>query len=119
MRMTGLHALADRVVFAVLGGWEARRHADSGHLHEYFASRGFLHLQLWHPCAGVSILTPSRLTRDRFEICREGTRIAVRAWKDVVGHLPDLALPGSAEITALCRWTVERDAAAAAAAVGI
>lgn len=113
----GLHALAERETFAVLGDWEVRRHIEEQGHHVYFASRGFLHLQLWHPTARVSILTPSRLTHDRFEIWRDGVRIAVRTWDDVAAALPDLAMPGRSELAALCWWTVVRDEAEARDAI--
>lgn len=105
----GLHALAERETFARLGEWEVRRHAERAAQHTYFAPRGFLHLQLWHPSARVSILTPSRLTHGRFEIWRDGIRIAVRAWNDVTARLVDLEVPSASEVAALCRWTVVRD----------
>lgn len=111
--MIGLHARTERVQFAAFGDWEVWRHPEGQSAHRYFSSRGFLHLQLWHPTAHVSILTPSRLTRDRFEIWRHGIRIAVRSWDDVAGRLPDLTVPGATEVAALCWWTVVRDETAA------
>lgn len=113
----GLHSLADRITFATLGEWEVRRHPEAAAMHGYFASRGLLHLQLWHPIASVSILTPSRLTHDRFEVWRGGVRISVRWWEEVVEVIPDLPLPGTSEITALCNWTVVRDAVRATSPV--
>lgn len=109
----GIHALVEREPFAALGIWQVRSHVRGGDQHVYFAPRGFLHLQLWHPIARVSILTPSRLTNDRFEIWREGVRIGVRVWDDLARHLPDLPLPGGTEVAALCWWTVVRDETAA------
>jgi hypothetical protein len=107
--MIGLHGVGERVAFAQLGAWQVKRHAESAEPHAYFASRGFLHLQLWHPEAQVSILTPSRFTHGRFEIWRDWARIAVRDWGDVIRRLSDLALPTAVEINALVRWTVIRD----------
>lgn len=111
--MMGLHALAERVAFAALGEWEVRRHPESKAQHAYFAPRGFLHLQLWHSRARVSVLTPSRLTNDRFEIWRDGIRIVVRCWGDVVAHLADVTMPGAIEVEALWTWAVARDEASA------
>jgi hypothetical protein len=48
-----------------LGAWEARLFGSR--MFEYFASRDLWHMQLWHPESGVSVLTPSRLTRGRYE----------------------------------------------------
>ncbi|NVB78872.1 MAG: hypothetical protein HOV81_10790 [Kofleriaceae bacterium] len=119
--LMAMHAPSERVVAARLGTWEVRRHAETGARHGYFATRGLLHLQLWHPAARVSILTPSRLTNDRFEVWRDGVRFAVRAWSEVAEILSDLALPdgervalpGGAEVAALHAWMIVRDAVAA------
>lgn len=119
--LMGMHAPSERVIAARLGAWEVRCHGKAGAQHSYFATRGLLHMQLWHPTARVSILTPSRLTNDRFEIRRDGVRIAVRAWTEVAALLADLtlpdgervALPGGAEVAALHAWMVVRDAVAA------
>ena len=108
-----LHAPVERIVVARLGDWELRRHSDSSPQHRYFAARGFLHLQLWQPIAQVSVLTPSRLTNDRFEIWRDGIRIAVRDWKEVAARLSDLALPSGSEVAALHTWMIVRDAVSA------
>ena len=48
-----------------LGDWEVR--VFTGPKFDYFAPRGFWHLQLWDPIARLSILTPSRLTRGLYE----------------------------------------------------
>ena len=109
----GLHSLVERQRFATLGEWEVRRHLETGGQHAYFAPRGFLHLQLWHASAEVSILTPSQLTNDRFEIWRDGLRIRVGTWHEVVAHLPGLALPCATELATLWLWTVVRDETAA------
>ncbi len=105
----GLHAPGERETFATLGDWEVKRHAESQGHHAYFASRGFLHLQLWHADARVSILTPSRLTNGRFEIWREGVRISVRTWDEVASRLAELAMPSGTEVAAMYAWTVVRD----------
>ena len=79
-------------------------------MHSYFAPRGLLHLQLWHPAARVSVLTPSRLTCDRYEV------FPVRGWKLAMDDLASLErvcrdllrveLPGLARIVAIQRWFV-------------
>ena len=113
MSALGLHSIVERPLFAALGEWEVRRHLETGREHAYFTSRGFLHLQLWHDAARVSILTPSRLTGDRFEIWRDGIRIRVGSWAEVVARLSGLALPRANEIATLWLWTVVRDETAA------
>ena len=49
-------------------GWEIRIFPEGDRKAEYFAPRGFLHAQLWHPASRVSVLTPSRLTGGLFEL---------------------------------------------------
>ncbi len=116
-----LHAPIERVVVGRIGAWEVRWHDEASAHHGYFATHGLLHLQLWHPGARVSVLTPSPLTNERFEIWRDGLRIAVRTWAEVAAHLGDLTmssgasvpLPGGAEVAALHTWMIVRDAVAA------
>lgn len=59
------HNPVERELAMRVGAWEVR--VFGGRKLEYFVSRGFWHLQLWHPDAGISILTPSRLTRGLYE----------------------------------------------------
>ncbi|WP_437500095.1 hypothetical protein [Sorangium sp. So ce1099] len=59
------HDPREREVALVVAGWEVR--LFGGRKFEYFVTRGFWHLQLWHPEARVSVLTPSRLTRGLYE----------------------------------------------------
>tara|TARA_Y100000588_G_scaffold347732_1_gene396771 strand:+ start:41 stop:523 length:483 start_codon:yes stop_codon:yes gene_type:complete len=47
--------------------WEVRIFDPSGPFHVYFVGQGLLHLQLWNAFHRVSILTPSRRTRQNFE----------------------------------------------------
>ncbi|MEN0065533.1 MAG: hypothetical protein AAGA48_25540 [Myxococcota bacterium] len=49
-------------------GWEVWGHALNSPRHAYFAPRGMLHLQWWLPTRQVSVITPSRLTDDKFEV---------------------------------------------------
>ena len=53
----------DRVM--MLGEWEVRLFGDR--IYEYFRDRGLWHVQLWHPGRRISLLSPSRLTRGRWE----------------------------------------------------
>ena len=104
-----LHAPAQRVAIAQLGAWQVRRYDRSGERYRYFVTRGMLHLQLWNSAARISVLTPSMLTGGRFEIWRDGMRIAVRTWAEVAEHLADEAPPNGAELAALQVWLVVRD----------
>lgn len=49
------------------GHWEVRVFDPAGKFHHYFALRALLHVQLWNPFFGVSILSPSRLTGFNYE----------------------------------------------------
>lgn len=60
------HDPRERSVVLHLGAWEVRTFA--GRFLEYFAPRGFLHVQYWHADLGISILSPSRLTGARYEV---------------------------------------------------
>lgn len=50
----------------VAGEWEVRLFTDVRF--GYFVKRGLWHVQLWHPRARVSVLTPSRLTLGAYEL---------------------------------------------------
>jgi hypothetical protein len=60
------HDPSERELAHVLGDWEVRIFGDRKF--SYFVERGLWHVQLWHPAARVSVLTPSRLTRDAYEV---------------------------------------------------
>ena len=70
-----LHDPNDRVLVGCHGPWEVRVHARNSARHHYFAPRGFLHVQFWHPERGISVLTQSALTAGRFEVCSPGRRL--------------------------------------------
>lgn len=53
---------------AAFGHWEVRIFDPAGQFHHYFALRALLHVQFWQPFFGVSILSPSRLTRFNYEL---------------------------------------------------
>jgi hypothetical protein len=59
------HDPRERELALVTDGWEVRLFAGSKF--QYFVTRGFWHLQLWHPRERVSVLTPSRLTCGFYE----------------------------------------------------
>jgi hypothetical protein len=62
------HDPRERAAVASIDGWEIRIFPEGDRRAEYFTPRGFLHAQLWHPQARVSVLTPSRLTGGLFEL---------------------------------------------------
>jgi hypothetical protein len=64
-------------------GWEIRVYPWNDIRHRTFAGKGMLHLQLWCPSAGVSILTPSQLTDSRYELWINGDRFRLCCMKSV------------------------------------
>ncbi|MEM7541133.1 MAG: hypothetical protein AAF384_06040 [Pseudomonadota bacterium] len=55
--------------------WEVRVFDPAGIFHHYFCNREMLHIQLWQPHYGISVLTPSRNTGCNFEA------FPIRDWK--------------------------------------
>lgn len=106
------HDPSERVLAGESHGWQVRVLSPMGPKHSYFASRGFLHVQLWQPRLGISVLTPSRLTEDRFEA------FPVRGWKcrppdydalrQVVAEEHGVLVPPWPVLRALERWFVRR-----------
>lgn len=93
------HDPRERSVVLHLGAWEVRTFA--GRFLEYFAPRGFLHVQYWHAELGISILSPSRLTRARYEV--SGTdmcKMHFLSWGEVrtyVRGMCDVEVPSEIE----------------------
>jgi hypothetical protein len=104
------HDPRERVEIARLGEWEVRSFRSDGVKHRYFAPRGMLHLQLWHPAAGISLLTPSRLTLQRYEVYPIGewkfAHASLRSIRGIVRSTHGIELPVAAAIRALERWHV-------------
>jgi len=48
--------------------WEVRIFSPHDTQHSNLTQKGFVHLQLWHPRWKVSVLTPSRLTGNFYEL---------------------------------------------------
>ncbi len=84
-----------------------------GSTHRYFATRDLLHLQLWHPEACVSLLTPSRLTAHAYEL------FPIDGWKRAVGSAEaarrlaryelGVELPSPLRLAALIEWYVRSE----------
>jgi len=64
-------------------GWEIRTFAWNTQKHRFFAGQGMLHLQLWAPTVDVSILTPSRLTDEMYDLWVGGKRIRLGCFRGV------------------------------------
>lgn len=70
-----LHNPDDRIALAGLDhGWQVRAFAPNDQRFVYCVPRGMFHLQLWHERDAISILTPSRLTCEQFELWLGETR---------------------------------------------
>jgi len=103
------HDPRERDEIARVGAWQVRQFSPGDAKLAYFTSRGFLHVQLWHAGAGISVLTPSRLTAGRFEAWLPGgQRPASYAWRDLMPHLDPVVIPTPAEVRAVERWFVAR-----------
>ena len=82
------------------------------HKFQYFVRQGFWHLQLWHAEAHVSVLTPSKLTCELYEV------FPIAGWKARASKYRELAqiieeehgleLPREMELLELERALVQR-----------
>ena len=102
------HDPTEREVVSYLGDWQVRQFPESDSKLAYFTGRGFLHVQLWHPGRGVSVLTPSRLTGGRFDVWTDDGRMSLPHWNAVRQAIAEVATPGPVEVEALERWFVLR-----------
>ncbi|WP_394843325.1 hypothetical protein LZC95_40530 [Pendulispora brunnea] len=103
------HDPRERDLAMVLEGWEVR--LFGGRKFQYFVTRGFWHLQLWHPEARISVLTPSRLTQGFYET------FPVANWKaqapdykslvQLVTGMHEIRLPNYGEVARLEKALVD------------
>jgi hypothetical protein len=104
------HDPRERVSLCHMDGWEVLAFRVGGVKHNYFAPRGMLHLQLWHAHSGVSVLTPSRLTLQRYEAYPiadwKFAHASLRSVRGLVRSTHGVELPVDAAIRALERWHV-------------
>ena len=84
-----LHDPMQRALVFDSGCWQFRAFAWNDPKHRYFAPRGMLHLQLWHPARRLSILTPSRLTEGAWEACIDGERLRYGCYPGGARYLCD------------------------------
>ncbi len=91
------HDPRERTCVGHIDQWEVRIIRQSEPRHHYFAKRSLLHIQLWHPHLHISILTPSRLTANYYEMFPiQGKKIPVCCLNTVNNllqeyyHLPSL-----------------------------
>src|SRR5262245_7985164 len=107
------HDPSERALLCRVGAWEVRAFPPSDAKHAYFATRELLHLQLWHPAAGVSVLTPSRLTAGTFELFPvDGWKCAVRSAEEarrLARYAHGVELPTPLRLAALIEWYVRAE----------
>jgi hypothetical protein len=105
-----LHAPDDREFLTRADGWEVRVFGERDARYAYFARKQMLHLQLLHRAFGVSVLTPSKLTGDRWELHVEHaprSRFATRAEIErVLQHVFAARLPNPVTLAGLEFWFV-------------
>lgn len=97
----------ERGLVARIGAWEVRRFEPEDLKFGYFLARGFLHLQLWHPEAPASVLTPSRLTGGFFEVFPiDGwkARVTAGVLHRIVARELGVRLPSLTRIAAATEW---------------
>lgn len=105
------HDPRERVRLFEVGGWEVRDFPEADPKRRFFARKGLLHLQLWHPQAWFSVLTPSLLTRGEFELFPvsggvfRGTYLAAQG---AVLRETGVKLPGPTRVYALHQWFLEK-----------
>jgi hypothetical protein len=104
------HDPDDRVLLAMLAGWELRDFAADSDFARFFARHGLAHRQLLARAEGVSILTPSTLTNGEFECCdRDGSRLRERSettLRAVVLARYGASLPEGVHLRSLARWAL-------------
>ncbi len=104
------HDPRERTAVATILGWEIRIFPEDERKAEYFAPRGFLHAQLWHPAARVSVLTPSLLTGGLFEMFPyQGWKAPVSdpsLLRALVTETHDVPFPSLRRLAAIIEWYV-------------
>lgn len=105
-----LHDPSDRVAIGALDhGWQVRAFAPNDRRFVYCVPRRMFHLQLWHEGGQISVITPSRLTCERFELQLEGARYHFAAFGHVATFLrrAGYAPPDASEVARRIRSDVD------------
>lgn len=101
-----------RVTAGALAGWQVRVLTEDRRNTAHLAARGLLHVQLWHPVAGVSLITPSILTAGRYEAYPVGgwkyRPRDLEALRREIGREHPVTVPPAVVIRSIERWFVER-----------
>lgn len=102
-----LHDPKERRFVLRVRDWEIRALRRSAEDYGRIRRRGGMHVQLWHRPSRTSVLTPSSLTNNRFEVCRDGgSPVEVRPPKlhDLVEMIASVELPPMREIALMVEW---------------
>lgn len=106
------HNPAERVVVEEIAGWEARVVPRCEPTHKFLLQQELLQLQLWHPRARVSLLTPSPAIRG-CPVHSIGGWIVLNATETHVRNVVRLSFglrfPSKGHLEALVRWFVLRE----------
>lgn len=109
---TGIHDPAKRVVVLHMRDWELRAFSKEDPHYQTYAARALLHLQLYHPVARVSVLTPSHLTRGRLEVYPiKSRRVRLSSYwqlRDILVRYHGVEPPSPPVLAAAIRWFVVR-----------
>lgn len=107
------HDPRERVLATLIDGWEVRAFPPDDRKFQYFVTRGFLHVQLWHPRMRVSVLTPSRLTGDQYEVFPCGgwkAQVSEPApLRGLVARTHGVAMPSVGRLATIIEWYVRAE----------
>ena len=113
------HDPLDRILVGHLDDWQIRIFDPAGRWHQYFAPRGLLHLQLWSPKHGVSLITPSELTCHRYEVYQQDlwkyAHRELQSVREILKKTSNVELPAERQLISLEYGWVDTVAAAARA----
>ena len=96
-----LHVESSRALVFWLGDWDVRMSEPGSNEHRLLVVNGMFHIQLWHPEARLSVLTPSPLTDHQFEVANVmGNRFRTDSYDEmaaVVQAARHVKMPGVGE----------------------
>jgi len=103
-----MHDPSSRAVVSRVGDWEVRVLPRRSQQFPRPNRRNDPHVQLWHPRLRLSVITPNRLTANRFEVQLAGKRTwrmaRTAALHPFVALLAGVDLPRMREIAMLAEW---------------
>ena len=79
-----LHLESTRGLVFWLDDWDVRMSEPGSDEHRLLVVNGMFHIQLWHPQARLSVLTPSPLTGHQFEVANiMGNRFRSESYEEM------------------------------------